>query len=147
MKINVSVPITSYNKVHILPHEAIYLRNNRALLMFCRAQMNLTHICGFRETVWESLHRFCKICLFDVSVHQTDVFQCSCGSVVEHCVSSAKGCGFDSQGTQILMKMHKPDSKKVGTLYKLWIKTECNDAMMQISIFYSEYNIDDISNV
>ncbi len=23
--------------------------------------------------------------------------------------------------------MYKPDSKKVGTLYKLWIKTECND--------------------
>ncbi len=22
-----------------------------------------------------------------------------CGSVVEHCVNSAKGCGFDSQGT------------------------------------------------
>ncbi len=30
--------------------------------------------------------------------------QCSCGSVVEHCVSSAKGCGFDSQGTHILIK-------------------------------------------
>ncbi len=28
-----------------------------------------------------------------------------CGSVVEHCVSSAKGCGFDSQGTHILMKI------------------------------------------
>ncbi len=27
----------------------------------------------------------------------------SCGSVVEHCVSSAKGCGFNSQGTYILM--------------------------------------------
>ncbi len=27
-----------------------------------------------------------------------------CGSVVEHCVNSAKGCGFDSQGTHILMK-------------------------------------------
>ncbi len=26
---------------------------------------------------------------------------CSCGSVVEHCVSSAKGCGFNSQGTHI----------------------------------------------
>ncbi len=26
-------------------------------------------------------------------------FLCSCGSVVEHCVSSAKVCGFDSQGT------------------------------------------------
>ncbi len=31
---------------------------------------------------------------------------CSCGSVVEHCVSSANGCGFDSQGTHILMKMY-----------------------------------------
>ncbi len=30
-----------------------------------------------------------------------------CGSVVEHCVSSAKGCGFDSQTTDfILMKMY-----------------------------------------
>ncbi len=29
---------------------------------------------------------------------------CSCGSVVEHCVSSAKGCGFDSQGTHIVIK-------------------------------------------
>ncbi len=29
-----------------------------------------------------------------------------CGSVVEHCVSSAKGCGFDSQGTHVLMKMY-----------------------------------------
>ncbi len=29
-----------------------------------------------------------------------------CGSVVEHCVSSAKGCGFDSQGTHIIMKMY-----------------------------------------
>ncbi len=29
-----------------------------------------------------------------------------CGSVVEHCISSAKGCGFDSQGTHLLMKMY-----------------------------------------
>ncbi len=29
---------------------------------------------------------------------------CSCGSVVEHCVSSAKGHGFNSQGTHILRK-------------------------------------------
>ncbi len=44
----------------------------------------------------------------------------------------------------LLIQIYKPDSKKVGTLYKLWIKTECN---AKISIFYSEYNIDDISNV
>ncbi len=29
-----------------------------------------------------------------------------CGSVVEHCVSCAKGCGFDSQGTHVLIKMY-----------------------------------------
>ncbi len=29
---------------------------------------------------------------------------CSCGSVVEHCVSSAKGHGLNSQGTHILIK-------------------------------------------
>ncbi len=40
-----------------------------------------------------------------------------CGSVVEHCVSSAKGCGFDSQGTHILMKMFKQCNCK-----SLWIK-------------------------
>ncbi len=30
------------------------------------------------------------------------VNECSCGSVVEHCDSSAKGCGFNSQRTHIL---------------------------------------------
>ncbi len=35
---------------------------------------------------------------------RTLVTRCSCGSVVEHCISSAKGCGFDSQGTHILIK-------------------------------------------
>ncbi len=30
--------------------------------------------------------------------------ECSCGSVVEHCVSSATGCGFNSQGTHIVIK-------------------------------------------
>ncbi len=30
--------------------------------------------------------------------------RCSCGSVVEHCVSSAKCRGFNSQGTHILRK-------------------------------------------
>ncbi len=34
-------------------------------------------------------------------------YVCYCGSVVEHCVSSAKGCGFNSQGTHILIKKKK----------------------------------------
>ncbi len=41
--------------------------------------------------------------LTDYSLHMwtliTSCVRCSCGSVVEHCVSSAKGCGFNSQGT------------------------------------------------
>ncbi len=46
------------------------------------------------------------VCRTNCKVDQI-VFYCVflCGSVVEHCVSCAKGCGFDSQGTHILMKM------------------------------------------
>ncbi len=33
-----------------------------------------------------------------------DALVCSCGSVVEHCVSSAKGRGFNSQGIHMLRK-------------------------------------------
>ncbi len=31
----------------------------------------------------------------------------------------------------VCIYIYKPDSKKVGTLYKLWIKKECNN--LQIS--------------
>ncbi len=31
------------------------------------------------------------------------------------------------QDNMYVYNIYKPDSKKVGTLYKLWIKTECND--------------------
>ncbi len=41
-----------------------------------------------------------------------------CGSVVEHCVSSAKGCGFDSQGIHILMKMYNLNA----IVSRFWIK-------------------------
>ncbi len=41
--------------------------------------------------------------LFTVPIWWNDLPN-SCGSVVEHCVSSAKGCGFDSKGTHVLMK-------------------------------------------
>ncbi len=36
--------------------------------------------------------------------HMTAKVQCSCGSVVEHYVSSAKGHEFSSQGKHILTK-------------------------------------------
>ncbi len=47
---------------------------------------------------------------------------CSCGSVVEHCVSSAKGRGFNSQGTHILIK------KCIAWMHckSLWIKRLLN---------------------
>ncbi len=47
-----------------------------------------------------------------------NLLKCSCGSVVEHCVSSAKGCGFDSQEKHILMK------KCIAWMHckSLWIK-------------------------
>ncbi len=40
-----------------------------------------------------------------------------CGSVVEHCVNSAKGCGFDSQGTRTNENVY-PEC----TCKSLWIK-------------------------
>ncbi len=43
---------------------------------------------------------------FVQDLNETNAFmliQCSCGSVVEHCVSSTKGCGFNSQGTHVLI--------------------------------------------
>ncbi len=52
---------------------------------------------------------------------------CSCGSVVEHCVSSAKGCGFNSQGTHILTK----------TMYNLnkllWMSAKCINVNVAVS--------------
>ncbi len=41
-----------------------------------------------------------------------------------------------SQTLILTLTIYKPDSKKVGTLYKLWIKKECNN--LQIIIFYSQ---------
>ncbi len=47
------------------------------------------------------------------------MLQCSCGSVIKHCISRAKGCGFNSQGTHILTKHLKP---KCTHCKLLWIK-------------------------
>ncbi len=48
-----------------------------------------------KETAYQRL-RLSKKC--------SSICMRSCGSVVEHCVSSAKGHGFNSQGTHILTK-------------------------------------------
>ncbi len=57
-----------------------------------------------------------------------------CGSVVEHCVSSAKGCGFDSQGTHVLMKMYNLNA----IVKSLWIKASAKcinvNVMSQVSV-------------
>ncbi len=48
--------------------------------------------------------------------------ECSCGSVVEHCVSSTKGCGFNSQASNLLIK------KFIACMHckSLWIKASAN---------------------
>ncbi len=59
---------------------------------------------------------------------------CSCGSVVEHCASSAKGCGFNSQGTPIRTK------KCIAWMYckSLWIKPsdKCGSAAVRGKIMH-----------
>ncbi len=56
------------------------------------------------------LHLWLSVCVL--------INQSFCGSVVEHCISSAKGCGFNSQGTHILIK------KRIARMHckSLWIK-------------------------
>ncbi len=50
-----------------------------------------------------------------------EIKSCSCGSVVEHCDSSVKGHGFNSQGTHILIKKMYSLNCKL-----LWIKRLVN---------------------
>ncbi len=50
-----------------------------------------------------SVPRHHKSLSFECSVSPA-IILCSCGSVAEHCVNSTQGCGFNSQGTHILMK-------------------------------------------
>ncbi len=54
------------------------------------------------HTVCVSVRCCCLVYINAVSMN----FVFLCGSVVEHCVSCAKGCGFDSQGTHVLMNMY-----------------------------------------
>ncbi len=56
---------------------------------------------------------------------------CSCGSVVEHYVSSAKGRGFNSQGTHIL---------KMYTCKSLWIKASAKCINVNV-IFVNKYKL------
>ncbi len=60
---------------------------------------------------------------------------CSCGSVVEHCVSSAKGCGFNSQGTHMLIK------KQCIACKSLWIKASAKCINVKLNV-YMEFSRD-----
>ncbi len=71
-------------------------------------------------------------------------FRSSYGSVVEHCASSAKGCGFNSQGTHILIKqciawMH---------CKSLWIKVsaKCINEWFCIIWVALEYKLQHVSD-
>ncbi len=70
------------------------------------------------------------------SIHVSQIlymYVCSCGSVVENCVSSTKGCGFNSQGTRL--------QKKCIT-WILWIKASAkciNENVCLLKIYLSIY--------
>ncbi len=59
----------------------------------------------FKDVTWKDIIKYLQKC--EGCTHFCEILQiytvCSCGSVVEHCFSSAKGCGFNSQGTHILI--------------------------------------------
>ncbi len=71
-----------------------------------------------RQCVQLRKHKKCSCYDPPTSLKNTQKILCSCGSMVEHCVSNAKGYGFDSQGTRILIKKH------IAWMHRksLWIK-------------------------
>ncbi len=60
-----------------------------------------------------------------------------CGSVVEHCVSSAKGCGFDSQGTHILIKNVYSECN----CKSLWIKASAKCVNVNVHCFKFRFQV------
>ncbi len=81
-------------------------------------------------------------CLEGKAVHHVDllllfdvlwcILMFLCGSVVEHCVSSARSCGFDSQGTHILMKMYNLNAIVSRFGQKTSAKCKCTCAALKI---------------
>ncbi len=59
------------------------------------------------------------------------VLKCSCGSVLEHWVSSANGCGFDSQGTHIL-------PKQCIDCRSIWIKASAK--CINVNVYIKNYH-------
>ncbi len=94
-----------------------------------------TSLSMFHIVIWECSRAPCSS-----AKARTSGIRCSCGSAVEHCVSSTKGCGFNSQGTRILTEkkciawMHcksfwiKASAKCINVKKLIW-------SMSQISLF------------
>ncbi len=88
-------------------------------------------------------YTICNICILQLSyvqhilIYKTDVLirkvKCSCGSVVEHCVSSAKGCGFNSQETHT-------DEQCIAWMHckSLWIKASAKCIHVNVKIRYCD---------
>ncbi len=103
----------------VLPSELRYLSRHIKECQNCIYCLNflkkwerfVRHMCVFR---YKYVYRYTssKMWCYILQAPPTTVdghsysCSCSCGSVVEHCVNSAKGCGFNSQGTHILNKMY-----------------------------------------
>ncbi len=70
-------------------------------------KFEMSSFCTYNCKISQFKHLLCYLCFI---VNKILLFVkyckivCSFGSVVEHCISSANGCGFNSQGTRILIK-------------------------------------------
>ncbi len=84
-------------------------------------KFEMSSFCTYNCKISQFKHLLCYLCFI---VNKILLFVkyckivCSFGSVVEHCISSANGCEFNSQGTRILIK------KCIAWMHckSLWIK-------------------------
>ncbi len=86
---------------------------------------------GYKYCTYNVLFLFFKN-IFSLGMNNVLVplAHCSCDSVVAHCISSAKGCGFNSQGTHILTRCIAWMQCK-----SLWIKAsaKCLNVLKRLS--------------
>ncbi len=75
-------------------------------------KMSILNFCGAAVTTWNK------------------GYYCTCGSVVGHCVSSAKGCGFNSKGTHT-------DKKCISCMHfkSLWLKASAKCIHVNVNVF------------
>ncbi len=117
----VSDRLLDHCQVSSVPHYCAFKEQDKTIIytlwMIIYWNSNVNIIIFWDNDFWLSL----AVSSNHQKYKKIKLLKCSCGSVVEHCVSNAKGCGFNFQGTHMLINYIK---NCIAWLHckSLWIK-------------------------